>query len=101
MPAAFTSFRDFYPFYLGEHSNVVCRRLHYLGSTLALSFFVLAAVRANPYYLFGALFSGYACAWVGHFFFEKNKPATFKNPFYSFIGDWVMYVDMLRGKIPF
>jgi hypothetical protein len=48
-----------------------------------------------------ALLSGYAFAWVGHFFFEKNRPATFKYPFYSFAGDWVMYKDILIGRIPF
>ncbi len=48
-----------------------------------------------------ALLSGYAFAWVGHFFFEKNRPATFKHPFYSFAGDWVMFKDIFVGKIPF
>ena len=55
----------------------------------------------NPAWLGGALLCGYGFAWAGHFFFEKNKPATFKYPFYSLAGDWVMYKDMLVGKIPF
>lgn len=101
MSQSFASFREFYPYYLGEHSNVVCRRLHYLGSTLALVFLALAVVQTNAWWLLGALLSGYACAWVGHFFFEKNRPATFRHPLYSFAGDWVMFRDMLTGRIRF
>ncbi len=97
----FASFAEFYPFYLGEHSDVRCRRLHYLGSTLALVFLGTFAVTRNPWWLLPAFIVGYACAWIGHFVFEKNRPATFKNPFYSFAGDWVMYAQMLTGKIRF
>ena len=77
-----TSFREFYPFYLSEHADVRNRRLHYLGSTLALVFVAFAIGTRNPWWLLGALLSGYACAWIGHFVFEKNRPATFTNPFY-------------------
>ena len=101
MSQAFASFSEFYPFYLGEHSNRTCRRLHFAGSCMALGFFAAAAVTLNAWWLLGALVSGYAFAWVGHFFFEHNKPATFKHPFYSFLGDWVMFKDMLIGKISF
>ena len=97
----YASFREFYPYYLSEHQDVRCRRLHYLGSTLAIGFLVATLVTRNAAFLIGALLSGYACAWVGHFVFEKNRPATFKYPFYSFVGDWVMFADMLRGKIRF
>jgi hypothetical protein len=99
--ARHASFREFYAFYLSEHSDVRNRRLHYLGSTLALVFAGLAIGTRNPWWLLGALLSGYACAWVGHFVFEKNRPATFTYPFYSFAADWVMYTDMLRGRIKF
>lgn len=95
------SFAEFYPFYLSEHSNQTCRRLHFLGSTLALICIALLVVTGTPYYLLLALFSGYGCAWVGHFVFEKNKPASFKRPLYSFMGDWVMYKDIWTGKIPY
>ena len=101
MSQAFASFREFYPFYLGEHSNRTCRRLHFVGSCVALGFFAAAAVTLSPWWLLAALVSGYAFAWIGHFFFEHNKPATFKHPFYSFAGDWVMFKDMLTGRIPF
>ena len=97
----FDSFREFYPYYLSEHSDRTNRRLHYLGSTIAIGFMLTALLTRNPWWLLGSLVSGYACAWIGHFVFEKNRPATFKNPFYSFAGDWVMYGQMLRGKIPF
>ena len=53
------------------------------------------------WWLLAALLCGYGFAWVGHFFFEKNRPATFKHPFYSFVGDWVMFKDILTGKIRF
>ncbi|QDH70798.1 DUF962 domain-containing protein [Marilutibacter alkalisoli] len=98
---AFNSFREFYPYYLGEHRNRTCRRLHFIGSCGVLALVVVAIVRGNPWWLLAALVCGYGFAWVGHFFFEKNRPATFRHPFYSFIGDWAMFGDILRGKIRF
>jgi hypothetical protein len=97
----FNSFRDFYPFYLGEHQNPICRRLHFVGSTLVLIVLAIMFATRNPYWLFAALLCGYGFAWIGHFFFEHNRPATFKHPLYSFIGDWVMYTHILTGKIKF
>lgn len=101
MSERFASFSEFYVFYLGEHRDRTCRRLHFAGSSLALGFVVLMVVRGDPRWLLAALLSGYAFAWMGHFFFEHNRPATFKHPFYSFAGDWVMFKDILTGKIPF
>jgi hypothetical protein len=75
--------------------------LHFVGTSLVLGFVVAAILRGNPLWLLGIPLAGYGFAWIGHFIFEKNKPATFKYPFYSFAGDWVMYWDMLRGKIRF
>lgn len=95
------SFAEFYPYYLGEHQNRTCRRLHFVGSTLVLLCLAALVYTANPWWLLGALFSGYGFAWIGHFGFEKNRPATFKHPFYSLMGDWVMYKDILTGRIPF
>jgi hypothetical protein len=99
--ARFSSFRDFYPYYLGEHANRTCRRLHFVGSLGVIALLALAVASGNGWYLLGALFCGYGFAWIGHFFFEKNRPATFRHPFYSFVGDWVMFKDMLTRKIPF
>jgi len=98
-PRAFTSFEQFYPFYLTEHSNVTCRRLHFAGSTLALVCLALLVATGNPWWFPAGLVSGYGFAWVGHFVFEKNKPASFKRPLYSFMGDWVMYKDIWTGKV--
>ena len=98
---SFTTFAEFYPFYLGEHGNRTCRRLHFLGSTLALACLAMLVATGKPQYLLYGLLAGYGCAWIGHFVFEKNKPASFKRPLYSFMGDWVMYKDMWTGKIPF
>ena len=97
----FASFREFYPFYLGEHQNTTCRRLHFIGSTGVLVFLALAVFTLNPWWLLAMPLCGYGFAWVGHFFFEHNRPATFKHPIYSLIGDWVMYRDILIGRIPF
>ena len=101
MTQRFSNFREFYPFYLAEHQNRTCRRLHFVGSSLAIGFAVLAAKSENMLWLLAAVVSGYAFAWVGHFFFEKKRPATFRYPLYSLAGDWVMYKDILLGKIPF
>ncbi len=94
----YNSFKEFYPYYLSEHSNSVCRSLHYIGSSLGLAI-MLYAVFSNQYGLILAgLVTGYAFAWTGHFFFEHNKPATFQYPLWSFMGDWVMLKDFLTGK---
>lgn len=95
------SFREFYPFYLSEHSDRICRRMHFIGSTLVLVTLVWLLVSGRWGFWWLLPLFGYGFAWIGHFFFEKNRPATFKNPFYSLAGDWVMYAAMLRGKITF
>mgnify|MGYP001393403313 CR=1 FL=1 len=96
---AFTSFAEFYPFYLGEHQNLTCRRLHFAGSWLVLAILATAVITMNPWWLLGMPLVGYGFAWVGHFFFEHNRPATFKHPLYSLIGDWVMWWQILQGKL--
>lgn len=101
MAEQFASFADFYPYYLAEHSNRTCRRLHFIGSTIGLALVVFAVISGQLWLILLALVQGYAWAWVGHFFFEHNKPATFKYPWMSFKGDWVMWKDILTGKIPF
>ena len=97
----YRSFGAFYPFYLSQHGDRTCRRLHFLGTTLGLAGVITAVMTWNLWWLVAALVVGYGLAWVGHFFFEKNRPATFTYPLYSFIGDWVMWRDMLTGRIRF
>ena len=97
----FGSFAEFYPYYLSEHQDRTCRRLHFAGSTVALVCLFLLVFTGNLWWLLGAAVSGYAFAWVGHFGFEKNRPATFRHPFYSLMGDWVMYRDIWTGRISF
>lgn len=98
---SYSNFEEFYPFYLSEHSDRTCRRLHFVGSTLVLMLIMAAIITLNAWLLLLVPLAGYGFAWVGHFYFEHNKPATFDYPFYSLIGDWVMYRDMLTGKIRF
>jgi hypothetical protein len=93
------SFEDFYPFYLKEHSNKTCRLLHIIGTTIVLSLVITAIVHRNPYWLIFIPLSGYGFAWIGHFVFEKNTPATFKYPLWSLKSDFKMYFDVLSGKI--
>ncbi|VAW44626.1 FIG027190: Putative transmembrane protein [hydrothermal vent metagenome] len=97
----FNTFSEFYPYYLAEHENITCRRLHVIGSTCVILWVLLALLTQNWYLLWLLPVIGYGFAWVGHFFFEKNKPATFKYPLYSLAGDWVMYWQVITGKIKF
>lgn len=97
----FSNFSEFYPYYLEEHSDVICRRLHFVGSLLVLIVAVWAIVSGTLAWLLLLPVIGYGFAWVGHFKFEKNRPATFKYPLYSLMGDWVMFRDILIGRIRF
>ncbi|EDM49379.1 DUF962 domain-containing protein [Marinobacter algicola] len=97
----FRDFADFYPYYLEEHSDVNCRRLHFVGSLLVILVALYAIVTAKFLYLLLLPLIGYGFAWIGHYGFEKNRPATFKHPLYSLMGDWVMFRDMLIGRIRF
>ncbi len=94
-------FADFYPFYLSEHANPTSRRLHFVGTSVALALIIGAFVTQKWWLLAIALVEGYAFAWVGHFFFEHNKPATFKYPGFSLMGDWRLWWEMLTGKLRF
>ena len=95
----FYSFSEFYPFYLEEHSDNLNRRLHFTGTLLVIIFLIYTIVTQKWIILILLPVFGYGFAWLGHFFFEKNKPATFKYPLYSLMGDWVMFKDILIGKV--
>jgi hypothetical protein len=97
----FQTFAEFYPFYLEEHANRTSRRLHFLGTSVVVGLLGGVMITHNLSLILLALVQGYAFAWVGHFFFEHNRPATFKYPFFSFLGDWRMWWDILRGRIAF
>ena len=91
--------QKFYDFYLEEHQNMACRRLHFAGSSFGLIGLAKSIKTRSPKPLLKGIAAGYGCAWVGHFFFEKNKPATFKYPLQSFAGDIRMFTDVLRGNL--
>jgi hypothetical protein len=98
-PKSLHSFAEFYPFYLNEHRNATCRRLHFVGSSLSLlCLWALIWTRQRGDEEAGLVF-GYGFAWIGHYGFEKNRPASFRRPLYSFMGDWRMYFDIWTGRI--
>ena len=100
-PAKFTSFAEFYPFYLSEHRNPTCRRLHFIGSTLVLLSLTAWLITGNAWWAVAAPLCGYGFAWIGHFGFEKNRPASFRQPLYSLMGDWMMFWQLLTRRLPF
>lgn len=97
----YQSFAEFYPYYLQEHSDSTCRRLHFAGTTLVIAVIIGVLLSGQWVWLWALPVLGYGFAWVGHFFFEKNRPATFKHPLYSLAGDFVMYKDMWLGRVKF
>ena len=101
MARDYRSFADFWPFYLREHSKVRTRALHYVGTSLVVLIAIAAVLSGRWAWLFALPLAGYFFAWVAHFGVEKNRPATFQHPFYSLLGDFVMYRDMILGKVPF
>jgi hypothetical protein len=99
MENKFSTFQEFYPFYLKQHSNKTCRLLHVIGTTIVFALFI-TAIYHRFYLLFAFIpIAGYGFAWVGHYFFEKNKPATFQYPLWSLKADFKMYFDILSGKL--
>lgn len=95
----FASFRSFYPFYLSQHRNLACRRLHVAGSLLVILLLATAVLSRHWALLLLLPVAGYGFAWAGHLFFEKNRPATFKYPLYSLAGDYVMLFDIITGRL--
>jgi hypothetical protein len=94
-----TSFGEFWPFYVGEHRLPACRGLHYFGTSLGALWAVVAVATRNPLLLPLALVFGYGPAWIAHFFLERNKPASFGYPLWSFMADWKMLSFAIRGKM--
>ena len=95
----YKTYSAFFDFYLSEHNQPLTRAVHYLGSTLGILALVLAVRTLNPLWILVGLVAGYGCAWAGHFFIEHNRPATFKYPLWSFMGDYHMYFLWLTGQL--
>jgi hypothetical protein len=94
----YKSLKEFYPFYLKEHLNPTCRKLHFTGTSLFFVALALWFYTGNGYFGLAAPVAGYGFAWVGHFFFEQNKPATFRYPLYSLLSDFKLYFEIWAGK---
>jgi len=98
-PRHFANFREFYPYYLEQHRHPVSRRLHVIGTLLALATAAAAIVGGHWLWLLAVPVAGYLPAWVGHMFFEGNSPATFSYPLLSLRGDFVMVGEVLTGRM--
>ena len=96
---SFTSVGAFYPFYLSQHRVRWNRRLHFVGTTFVLLLAAAAVALRSGWPLAALPLAGYGFAWAGHFFFEKNRPATFTHPIYSLMCDFRMYWDIWRGRL--
>ena len=99
MNTRFQTFSEFYSFYLREHSNKTCRLFHVIATTIVFALAITAIYHNMPKLWILVPLAGYGFAWAGHFFFEKNKPATFKYPLWSLMSDFKMYFQILSGKI--
>lgn len=99
MEERYKNLKEFYPYYLREHSLLSTRRLHFIGTALFIAITLYCIVTAHWKLLFLCPVAGYGFAWVGHYFFEKNKPATFKYPLYSLSSDFIMFYHFLTGQL--
>ncbi|MCX6315371.1 MAG: DUF962 domain-containing protein [Sphingobacteriales bacterium] len=95
----YNSFWSFYPYYLTEHGDIKNRVMHFIGTVLVIACFIAGIILQKWWLMLVIPFCGYGFAWVGHFFIEKNRPATFTYPLYSLGSDFVMFWHMLTGQI--
>ena len=93
--------KEFYPYYLSEHQNATCRKLHFVGTSLVILLLACILITQTWWAFIGIPLIGYGFAWVGHYFYEQNKPATFQYPLYSLASDFILFWDLLTGKQPF
>ncbi len=98
MEKKYSTFREFYPFYLSEHKHPVSRLLHFIGTSLVFVILISVLIMQEWIWLILIPLVGYGFAWAGHFFFEKNKPATFRYPLYSLGSDFKLFFEILAGK---
>lgn len=101
MEKQYKTLKEFYPYYLAEHQNYTCRVLHFTGTALLFMIVAIAMIVGDLRILISLPFVGYGFAWVGHFFFEKNKPATFQYPLFSLASDFLLFFDLLIRKEKF
>lgn len=94
----YTSFREFYPYYLNEHGKTGTRITHFVGTTAFIVLLIYGLLTFTWWFIAAGIVAAYGMAWVGHFFIEKNKPATFKYPLWSLMGDFKLYFDIITGK---
>lgn len=95
----YKSFWSFYQYYLTEHANAKNRLLHFVGTGFILAFLISGIILQNWWFIAVIPVCGYGFAWAGHFFIEKNKPATFTYPLYSLGSDFVMFWHILTGQM--
>lgn len=92
------SLKEFYPFYLGEHSKRGTRISHFVGTLFFFGFLGATIATGILWFLIPMIAATYAAAWVGHFFIEHNTPATFKYPLWSAASDFMMFFGMIAGR---
>jgi hypothetical protein len=100
MPERFETYEAFWPYYVNEHRDPVCRALHVAGTGTVFAFVGVAIAAGDPRWLLGCPLAGYAFAWLGHLLFEKNRPATFTYPLWSLRADFRMFFTILAGRMP-
>ncbi len=101
MKKRFKTFKEFYPYYLSQHRNLMCRVLHFIGTSIVITLVFITVITSNSKLLIFLPFAGYGFAWIGHFVFEKNKPATFTHPIYSLASDFKMFFELITLKLSF
>ncbi|MBB2150647.1 DUF962 domain-containing protein [Pedobacter gandavensis] len=97
----FKTLKEFYPYYLTEHKNLTSRVLHFIGTGLVILSVFTGILFHEWRFILATPFLGYGFAWIGHFFFEKNKPSTFKYPMFSLASDFILFWELLTGNQDF
>jgi hypothetical protein len=97
----YNSLKEFYPFYLSEHQNTMNRALHFTGISLLCLCFITSMLFHNVYFFIAIPFVAFGFSWIGHQFFERNKPSTLKYPFFNIACDFLLFGDIIMGRQSF